>query len=182
MREKHKAAAKWNEVKQSKNSLWLWVIGILNKGKGKLNFLLVMRTDRVTPRYVCMYILYTIYVYLRICVLACKYTDYYCHCVNNNHSGHGYSLLSRTACPFRFSSVRFGRQRSFIKNFLRGIAMQYGFRTGSARWDGNFGLRAGNGIPVEKLSGLQLLIINNFQHFKYVVGTQICATLRRILE
>lgn len=141
-----------------------------------------MRTDRVTPRYVCMYILYTIYVYLRICVLACKYTDYYCHCVNNNHSGHGYSLLSRTAWPFRFSSVRFGRQTSFIKNFLRGIAMQYGFRTGSARWDGNFGLRAGNGIPVEKLSGLQLLIINNFQHFKYVVGTQICATLRRILE
>lgn len=41
------------------------------------------------------------------------------------------------------------------------------------------GLRAGNGI-VEKLSGLQLLIINNFQHFKYVVGTQICATLRKI--
>lgn len=33
----------------------------------------------------------------------------------------------------------------------------------------------------EKLSGLQLLIINNFQHFKYVVGTQICATLRQML-
>lgn len=181
MREKYKAAAKWNEVKHGENSLWLWVIGILNKGKGKLNFPLVMRTDRVALRYV--YTIYTcMYMYLRICGLACKYTDYYCHCVNNNHSGHGYSLLSRTARPFRFSSDRFGRQRSFIKNFLRGIAMQYGFRNGSARWYGNFGLGAGNGIPVEKLSGLQLLIINNFQHFKYVVGTQICATLRRILE
>jgi len=26
-----------------------------------------------------------------------------------------------------------------------------------------------------KVFGLQLLIINNFQHFKYVAGTQICA-------
>jgi len=27
----------------------------------------------------------------------------------------------------------------------------------------------------QKVFGLQLLIINNFQHFKYVAGTQICA-------
>lgn len=85
-------------------------------------------TDRHTKYGMVWYILH-IYVHTCVCVLVCKYTDYYCHCVNNNHSGHGYS--SASDCPACSNWPTSSVCKGVLLKFLRAIAMTLcGFRNG----------------------------------------------------